>query len=213
MNAIEENLTEEQCLCRTCGGVFESEESFDAHLTKREPTGGDLDLSFERDGFQLTNSGYDTRLNSRGDATAGNPISRHKYYAVYREGEEKPTDLVREQPSGKYISIPDTIAERKRDKRAGWQFSAFKWSEDTDKDWVEHTFEEVQTMLSGGLKDFQRGKRTVSKRKSYDADKKRQVIEKRKTGSSWTAIKNHYGVPIATAQRWVEAAEESDEDS
>ena len=161
--------------------------------------------SFEDDGIQLTNSGYDTRLYSRGDATAGN-ISRHKYYAVYREGEEKPTDLVREQPSGKYISIPDTISERKRDKKAGWQFSVFKWSEDTDKDWVEHTFEEVQTMLSGGLKDFKRGKRPA-KRKSYDADTKRKVIEKRETGSSWKAIENQYGVPAGTARRWVEGAD------
>ena len=60
-------------------------------------------------------NGYDTNTYSRGDAKAGKPISRMRYFVVYKDGADKPSDLVREQPSGKLISIIDTVKERQID--------------------------------------------------------------------------------------------------
>lgn len=157
---------------------------------------GNTIKSFEHDGITLDTSGYDTTAHS----------GRHTYYAVYRHG--RPTDLVREQPSGKLISIIDTMRERERDKRAKWQESVFKRTGENAEDFMRLTFEEVQTILSNGLKEFGRAKRPTAKRKSYSAETKRQVVEARESGSSWKAIENLYGVPAGTARRWVEAAEE-----
>ena len=158
--------------------------------------------SFEHDGVTLNMSGYDTVLNSRGNATAGKPISRHKYYAVYRDGDANPTDLVREQPSGKLISIIDTKRERAHSKKAGWQVSAFKYSEEQDHNFVELTFEEVQDILKGGIKGFGRAKRATTKRRSYTADQKRVVLEALATGSTPAAVERLYGIPAATAKSW-----------
>ena len=157
--------------------------------------------SFKEDGVQLDTSGYNPQRRR-------NPISRHRYYTVYREGDDKPADLVREQASGKHISIIDTMRERAHSKKAGWQESAFKPTDETDANWSELPFEEVQNILKSGLKGFGRAKRATSKRKSYGADTKRKVIEARESGSSWKAIENLYGVPAGTARRWVEGADE-----
>ena len=150
---------------------------------------------------ELDNSGYDTNTHPR-ETWAGKRVSRHRYYAVFREGDTNPSDLVRVQPSGKLISIIDTMRERERDKRAKWQESVFRLSEESDADWVELTFEEVQSVLLSGLRDFRRAKRD-SRRKSYTVETKRLVREARKSGSSWAAIERQYDVPVGTARRWV----------
>ena len=167
-------------------------EGLTAPVTQPEPTGGDLDYSFERDGVQLDMSGYDI-------------AKQTSYYAVFKAGDTKPSDIVRIQPSGKVISIIDTLKERGRNRKAGWQSSVFKRSEETDTEWVGLTEAEVQEVFSSNFKDYRRAKKDASRR-AYSADTKRLVREARESGSSWSAIANQYGVPVGTARRWVEEA-------
>jgi hypothetical protein len=134
---------------------------------------------------------------SRGDVEGYWPSTR--YFAVYKDGADKPSDLVREQPSGKYISIIDTMQARARSGNARWQETIFKPTDETEKDWVELSAHEVQEVLSAGLKDFSRAKKT---RRSH-AQTKRLVVEARQAGESWAVIAKRYGVDPSVAKQWL----------
>ena len=134
---------------------------------------------------------------SRGDVSGYFPATR--YFAVYKDGADKPSDLVREQPSGRLISIIDTMQARARSGNARWQETIFKLTDDTEKDWVELTPHEVQEALSSGLKDYSRSKKT---RRSH-AQTKRLVVEARKAGDSWAVIADRYGVDPSVAKHWL----------
>tara|TARA_Y100000385_G_scaffold282270_1_gene336425 strand:- start:611 stop:1030 length:420 start_codon:yes stop_codon:yes gene_type:complete len=134
---------------------------------------------------------------SRGDVKDYWPATR--YFAVFKDGADKPSDLVKEQPSGKLISLIDTMNARAKSKSAGWQHSVFTWSEDTDVDWVELSAHEVQEALASGLKDYSRAKKT---RRSH-AQTKRLVIEARQAGDSWAMITKLYGVDPSVAKTWL----------
>jgi len=134
---------------------------------------------------------------SRGDVKGYWPATR--YFAVYKDGADKPSDLIRELPSGKRISIIDTMQARARSKSANWQETIFKLTDETEKDWVELSAHEVQEALSSGLKSYSRAKKT----RRSNAQTKRLVIEARTAGDSWAVIADRYGVDPSVAKHWL----------